>query len=155
MSSHLQRVEKVWNTVNQRGIGNIGQMELHRMYHHDRAYPPSFGKWRTTIVWIRMQRRTTRKDNFLDGKFVTMSDRSPNIFKCIFNSNVAIIDNISCFCYWHINFYLKLFFFFSSKAKRKKWKDIYSCQRVDEIFYCENQIAGRLSRRFSIFRRIY
>lgn len=64
------RVEKVWNTVNQRGIGNVGQMELHRMYHHDRAYPPSFGKWRTTIVWIRMQRRTTRKGNFLDGKFV-------------------------------------------------------------------------------------
>lgn len=43
------RVEKVWNTVDQRGIGNVGQMELHRMYHHDRAYPPSFGKWRTAI----------------------------------------------------------------------------------------------------------
>lgn len=75
--------------------------------------------------WIRMQRRTTRKDNFLDGKFVTMSNRSSNIFKCISNSNVAIIDNISYFVINIPNFSIFIrrlfeFFFFSSKKKKSK-----------------------------------
>lgn len=121
-------------------------MELHRMYHHDRAYPRSFGKWRTTIVWIRIQ-RTTPKGNFLDGKFV---ERCPIIAWIFLNAYlipillllIVPVINLSNF----LIFIWTLFeFLFRIKQKKKKCKRIFSCQRVNGIFYCKNQIAGRLS----------
>lgn len=55
-------------------------------------------------------------------KFVTMSNRSSNIFKCISNSNVAIIDNTSYFVINIPNFSIfirRLFEFFFFRVKKK------------------------------------
>lgn len=75
-----------------------------------------------------------------------MSNHSLNIFNAylipILLLLIVPVINLSNF----LIFIWTLFeFLFRIKQKKKKCKRIFSCQRVNGIFYCKNQIAGRLS----------
>lgn len=131
-------------------------MELHRMYHHDRAYPRSFGKWRTTIVWIRIQ-RTTPKGNFLDGKFV---ERCPIIAWIFLNAYlipillllIVPVINLSNF----LIFIWTLFeFLFRIKQKKKNVKEYLVASELMEFFIAKTRLPEGSLRRSSIFQRIY
>lgn len=133
-------------------------MELHRMYHHDRAYPRSFGKWRTTIVWIRTQRRTIPKGNFLDGKFV---ERCPIVAWIFLNAYlipillllivpVINLSNFSIFIWT-----LFEFLFFRIKQKKKNVKGYLVASELMEFFIAKTRLPEGSLRRSSIFQRIY